>query len=67
MCSSVHDRAFIIKRLGVMASHLNLTGGGVYIHVKRAEGCSYCFVLSHSRDRVEIVVGNSTDSPSRTH
>jgi hypothetical protein len=29
MCSSVRDRAFVIKRLGVMASHLNLTGGGV--------------------------------------
>jgi hypothetical protein len=33
MCCSVHDKAIVIKRLGVMTSHLNLTEG--LYHVKR--------------------------------
>jgi len=65
MCSSVHDKAFIIKRLGVMASHLNLTWG-LHSRQERAEECSYCFMVSHSSERAEIVFGSSASAPNRT-
>jgi hypothetical protein len=63
MCSSVRDRAFIIKGLGVMTSHLNLTWG-LHSCQERAEECSYCFMMSHIRERVEIALGSSASAPN---
>jgi hypothetical protein len=51
----VPDRAFIIKRLGVMTSHLNLTWG-LHSCQERAEECSYCFMVPHSTEGVEIAL-----------
>jgi len=66
MCSSVSDTAFIIQRLGVMTSHLNLTWE-LHSCQGRAEESSYCFMVSHSTERVEIALGSSVSAPNRTH
>ena len=66
MFSSVRDRAFIIQRLGVMTSHLNLTWG-LHSCQERAEECSYCFMEFHRTERVEIALSTSASAPNRTH
>jgi hypothetical protein len=61
----VRDRAFIIKRLDVMISHLNLTWG-LHSCQEIAEECSYCFMVSHTRESVEIALGIAASATSRT-